>query len=143
MGTGYFKVHVSEEVLKSLDIRKYDIIIICITCYKTTGDTCYHGFDWYTCSHKCHTGCTGRCHGSRTVRLKCLGYRTDCIWEFLLRRKYCNKCFLSKCSVSNLTTSRATGYFCLTYRVCREIILMNISLCCNICIKSINLLYFR
>jgi molecular chaperone DnaK (HSP70) len=50
--TRYLKVHVSEEVLKALDIRKYDIVIIRITRYKTAGNTCNHLLKRYTGSHK-------------------------------------------------------------------------------------------
>ena len=35
VGTCYLEVHISEEVLKSLDICKDQIIIICLTCYKS------------------------------------------------------------------------------------------------------------
>ena len=41
MGTGYLKVHIAEEVLKTLDIGQNDVIIISVTSYQTTGDTCY------------------------------------------------------------------------------------------------------
>ena len=42
--TGYLKVHISEEILKTLDIRKNKVIIICVTGNKTTGNTCNHCF---------------------------------------------------------------------------------------------------
>ena len=34
--TGYLEVHISEEVFESLNICKYKIIIICITCNQST-----------------------------------------------------------------------------------------------------------
>ena len=34
--TCYLEIHISEEIFKSLNISKYDIIIICLTCNKTT-----------------------------------------------------------------------------------------------------------
>ena len=50
--TGYLEVHVAEEIFKSLNICQQYIIIICLTGYKTTGNTCYHLLDRNTCSHQ-------------------------------------------------------------------------------------------
>ena len=50
--TSYLKVHISEEIFKTLNICKNNIIIICITCYKATRDTCNHTLNWNTSSHK-------------------------------------------------------------------------------------------
>ena len=50
--TGNLEVHVSKEILKSLDIGKNDVIIISISGYKTTGNTCDHLLNRNTCSHK-------------------------------------------------------------------------------------------
>ena len=50
--TCYLEVHISEEIFKSLNICKYDEIIVCIACYKTTAYTCNHLLDRNTCSHK-------------------------------------------------------------------------------------------
>ena len=52
MCSGYLEVHISEEVLKTLDIRKNDIIIVCLSCNQTTGNTCNRFFDRYTGSHQ-------------------------------------------------------------------------------------------
>ena len=35
MCTCYLEIHISEEILKTLDICKYKEIIICIACYKS------------------------------------------------------------------------------------------------------------
>ena len=35
VGTCNLKVHISEEILKSLDIRKHQIVIICFAGYQT------------------------------------------------------------------------------------------------------------
>ena len=61
MCSGYLEVHISEEVFQSLDICQYKVIIISITCYKSTGDSCYCRFDWYTCCHQSHRRCTYTC----------------------------------------------------------------------------------
>ena len=50
--TGYLKVHISEEIFKSLNICKQYIIIICITRNQTAGNTRYHLLNRYTRRHK-------------------------------------------------------------------------------------------
>ena len=50
--TGYLKVHISKEVFQTLNIRQKHEIFICITGYKTTGNTCNHLLNRYTCSHQ-------------------------------------------------------------------------------------------
>ena len=67
MSSGYLEVHVAKEVLKTLDISKNDIVIICVTCYKTTGNTCNRLLNRYTGSLKRHGGCTDTCLGGRSV----------------------------------------------------------------------------
>ena len=52
MSSGYFEVHVSEEIFQTLNICQKNEIIIGLSCNKTTGNTCYHRFNWYTCRHK-------------------------------------------------------------------------------------------
>jgi len=83
MCTCNLKVHISEEVFQALDICQNDVIIICSTCYQTTGNTCNRFTDRYTCCHKRHSRCTDTCLRSRTVRFECLRYCTDCVREFL------------------------------------------------------------
>ena len=142
MCSGYLEVHISEEVFKSLDICQNDIVIICFACYQTAGNTSYRFLDWYTCCHQRHSRCTDTCLRCRTVGFKCLRYSTDRIWEFLFAWKYRNQCSLSKCTMSDFTTSRSSGWFCLTYRVRWEVIVMHISLCSFKLIKSIKSLCF-
>ena len=81
MCTCNLEIHISEEVLKSLDICQYNVIIVCCACNKTTGDTGNRFADRYTCCHKGHGRCTDTCLRSRTVGFKCLRYSTDRIWE--------------------------------------------------------------
>ena len=140
MSTGNLKVHVTEEIFEALDIGKYKIIIIGITGNKTTGNTCNHILQRNTCCHQGHAGSTGRCHRGRTVGLKGLRNGTNCIRELFLGRKYRKQCTLSKSTMTNFTTSRSTARLGLTYRVGREIILMDITLLSYVRIKSINLL---
>ena len=92
MCTCNLKVHIAEEVFKTLDICKYKVIIICFTCHKTTGNTCNLFLNWNTCSHKGQCRCTNRCLRCRTIGFKCFGYCTDCIWEFFCAWKYRNQC---------------------------------------------------
>ena len=141
--TGNLKVHITKEVFQSLNICKYNIIIIGITSNQSTWDTCNHFLNRNTCSHKCHTRCTCRCHRCRSIRLKCLRYSADCIWEFLCRRKYRNQCTLCQCSMSNFTTSWSTWRLCFSNRVWWEVVMMHVTFYCYILIQTIYLLYFR
>ena len=109
MSTGYLKVHIAEEVFQTLDIGQNDVIVIGVTSYQTTGNTCYRSFDRYTCCHQGHTGCTDTCLRSRTVGFKSLRYGTDGIWELFLTRQYRNQRTLCQSSMTDLTTSRSSG----------------------------------
>ena len=141
--TSYLEVHVAEEVFQTLDIgQKYEIIVS-LTSYQTAGNTCYHLLDRHTCCHQGHTGCTGRSHGSGTVGLKGLGYTADCIRELFLTRQYRNQSSLSQCTMTDLTTSRSSGRFGLSYRVAREVVMMHVSLAYFMLIQSIQLLLLR
>ena len=42
MGTAHLEVHVSEEVLKALDICKHQVVVVGLSGHKTAGDTGYH-----------------------------------------------------------------------------------------------------
>ena len=52
MGTGYLEIHISKEVLKTLDIGKNQVIVIGITGHKTAGNTGNHALDRNTGSHQ-------------------------------------------------------------------------------------------
>ncbi len=41
------------------------------------------------------------------------------------------QCSLSQSAMTDLTSSRSTGWLCLTYRVGREVVMMHISSCCT------------
>ena len=127
MCTCHLEIHIAEEILQTLDIGQNDIIIIGLAGYQTTGDTCYRFFDRYTCCHQRHGRCTDTCLRSRSVGFECLRYGTDRIWEFFLTWQYRNQSFLSQCAMTDLTTSRSTARFCLTYRVGREVIVMHVT----------------
>mgnify|MGYP007016850406 CR=1 FL=1 len=49
--TGYLKVHISEEVLETLDICQNNVIVIGIPGHKTAGNTCHHSLERYSGSH--------------------------------------------------------------------------------------------
>ena len=142
MGTGYFKVHVSKEVFQTLDIGKNNVIIVCVTCHKTCGDTCYRLLDRDTCCHQRQSRCTYACLRCGTIGFHGLGYSTDCIRKLFLCRKYRYQGLLCQCSVTDLTTSRTSAGLCLTNRVAREVIMMHISLGCHIDINTIHFLCF-
>ena len=127
--TGNLKVHITEEVLDALDIHEYEEVILILFIYdKTCRNTSYRLFDRNTCIHKSQCACTDRTLGCRTVRHQDLGYGTDRIREFFLRRKYRNKGSLSKSTMTDLTASRRTGSFCLTNRIARHVVVMHITL---------------
>ena len=126
--TCYLEVHISKEILQTLDIcqneynhhrshrlpdhRKYLLLQL---------------LDRYTGCHQGHAGCTDTCLRSRTVGFKGLGYGTDRIWELFLTWQYRNQSSLCQCAMTDLTTSRSSGRLCLTYRVAREVIMMHIT----------------
>jgi len=143
MCTGYFKVHISEEVFQSLDIGKNKIVIVCISSYKTCGNTGYCSFDRYSGCHKRHTGCAYACLWSRAVWFKCFRYCTDGIWKFGFAWKYREKSSFCQRTMSDLTSSRSSWRFCFTYRIWREIIMVHISLSRFWFIKTVKSLCFR
>ena len=49
--TGYLEVHISEEVLETLDICQNNVIVIGISGHKTAGNTCHHSLERYSGSH--------------------------------------------------------------------------------------------
>ena len=59
--TCYLEIHVSKEIFQSLDVCQNDVIIIALTGYQTTGNTCDCRFDRYTGCHQGHAGCTDTC----------------------------------------------------------------------------------
>ena len=91
VSTAYLEVHIAEEVLQTLDIGQNDIIVICLACYQTAGDTSYRSLIGTPAAIKGHTGCTDTCLGGGTVGLQSLRYGTDRIRELFLARKYRNK----------------------------------------------------
>ena len=143
MCSGYLKVHIAKKVFQTLNICQNNVIIICLTCYQTTGNSCNRLLDRYTCCHQRHCRCTNTCLRSRSIGFKSLRYCTDRIRELFFTRKYRYQCFLSQCSMSDLTTSRSSGRFCFTNRVRWEIIMMHITFACNILIQSVYFLNFR
>ena len=140
VSTAYLEVHVSEEVLKTLDIGKNDVIVVCLACYKTAGDTGYHSLDRNTCCHKGQGRCTDAGLGCGTVGLHCLRYSTDRVRELFLAREYRYKGTLSKSAMTDLTASRSSGRLCLAYGEGREVVVVHISLCCLILIKTVKTL---
>ena len=48
--TGYLEVHISEEVLETLDICQNNVIVIGISGHKTAGNT-HHSLERYSGSH--------------------------------------------------------------------------------------------
>ena len=117
MCSGDLEVHIAEEILKTLNICQNDVVIVCLACHKTAGDTCYCLLDRNTGCHQSHGGGADRSLRCGTIGLECLRYGTDCVRELLSGRKYRYEGFLSECSVTDLTASRSSGRFCLTDRV--------------------------
>ena len=120
----YLKVHIAEEILKTLYIGKYQILIIALSGNQTAGNSRNRLSDRYTGRHQGHAGCTGGSHGSGTVRLHGLGNGTNRIGELFYRRKHRNQSLLSKSTVSDFSSSRPSGSLCFTYGISREVILV-------------------
>ena len=128
MRTGYFKVHITEKVFQPLNISQHNVILIRITGHQTTRNTSNHLLNRHACRHQRHTGSACGCHRGGTVGLKSLGHGTDCIWEFLLGRKYRYQSSLCQRAMPNFTPSRPSAGLCLPYGIRREIIMMHITL---------------
>ena len=111
---GHLKVHISEEVLQTLDVCQYNVIVIGLSSYQTAGDARYHALNGHTRCHQGHGRCTDTCLGCGSVGFKGFGNRTDSIWEFCFAGKYRHQCTLCQCSVTDLTASRSSGRLCFT-----------------------------
>ncbi len=126
--TGYLEVHISEEVLQTLDICQNDVIVISITGYQTTGNTCNHAL----------IGTPAAIKDMQDAQVDAMEVEPfDSNVSDTVRIAYGNsssdgstgiKCSLSQCSVTDLTASRSSGWFGLAYRIGREVVLMHVSL---------------
>ncbi len=141
ISTRYLEIHVTEEIFQSLNIRQQYKIIVRLSGHKSAGNACNHFSDRNTCRHQRHTGSTGGRHGSRTVRFKRLGYGTDRIRKFFLRRKHGKKRTLCKRAMTDLAASRSTADLRLPNGVGREIIMVHIAFCRRIFVKPVHSLY--
>ena len=124
----YLKVHIAEEILKTLNIGEYQIILVTLSGNQTAGNARNRLSNRHTGSHQGHTGCTGGSHGSGTVGLHRLGNGTNGIGELLYRRKHRNQGLLCEGTVSDFSSSRTSGSLCLSYRISREVVLVKIAL---------------
>ena len=140
MGSGHLEVHVAEEVFQTLDIGQQDKIVIGIARHQTAGNTCNLLLDRNAGCHQCHAACAGRSHGGGTVGFEGLGDRTDGIRELFHARKDRQKGSLSQCTVSDFTAARSSGDLGLTDGVCREVVLVQISLLSDVGIHALNAL---
>ena len=126
------KVHIPKEVLKSLNIGQDDVIIIGISGYKSAGNAGNLLLNRNTGSHQGHRRRTNGCLRGGAVRLEGFGDAADRVREIFLGRNHRQKSSLSERAMPDLTASRASGRLCLTDRVGREVILVNIPLLCDI-----------
>ncbi len=140
MSTGYFKVHIAEEIFKALNICQYNIVVIGISGNKSGRNTSHLLFDRNTGRHQRHGRCTDTRLRCRAIGFKCLGNCTNRIREFFHTRKYRNQSLFSQGTMADLTTSRSSGRFCFTNRVGREIVMVHITFGCHIDIDAINTL---
>ena len=142
MGTGHLKVHITKEVLKALDICQNNIIVICLTGYKSGGNTSHLFLDRNTGRHQRHGGRTDTGLGCGTIGFKCFRNSTNRIREFLYAWKYRNQSFFGQCAMADLAASRSSGRFCFSDRVGREIVMVHITFGCHINVNTVNTLCF-
>ena len=126
MGSANLKVHVSEEVFQSLDIRQNKVIIVCLSGHQSAGNSGHHALDGHACRHQGQRGSTDAGLGSGTVGFHGLGYGTDCVGEFLFAGKYRNKSTLCKGAMADFPASRSSGRLCLTDGEGRKVIMVHI-----------------
>ena len=139
MSTANLEVHIAKEVLKTLNVNHCHEVITVGESDKSAGDSGNRSLDRNSGIHKCECGATNRTLRSRTVRRKNLGNKSHSVGKFLNRGNYRSKCSLSKCAMTDLTSSGASAGLGFTYRIAREIVLVHISLCFFL-VKSVELL---
>ena len=137
VGSCHLEVHIAEEILQSLDIRKHEIIIVRIPCHKSCRNTCHSRLNRYACRHQGHRRSTHTRLGCGTIGLKGLRYRTDRIRKLCLVWKHRHQSALCQSTVPDLAASRTSGRSCLADRIGREIIVVHISLGCLRLIKPV------
>ena len=135
--TCHLEIHIAEEIFQSLDVGQQYIVIVRISCYQATGNTCHHLFHRHPCRHQGHTGSAGGRHRCGTVGLECLRNRADRIGEFFRGRQYRQKRPFCQSPMTDLTTPRPSGRLCLAHRIGREIIVMHIAFADFILIQSV------
>ena len=131
--TGNLKVHVTEVILHTLNIRQYGVLSVFLIHDQTHGNTSHRRLDRYTSRHQRHGSGTDGCLGGRTVGFGYLGYRTNRVREILNTWQYLGQCTLTQCTMTDLTTARASHTSCFSYGIRREVIVMHEALRLHLC----------
>ena len=126
LGSGNLKVHITEEVLKSLNVDHGHKAVA--LGYKAAGNSGDGSLDGYACIHKSKCGTTDGSLGGGTVGRKNFRNKAEGIGELLLVGNYRNESTLGKGTVTDLATAGAAAGTGLTNRVGGEIVLMHITL---------------
>ena len=126
MSAAYFKVHISEKVLKPLNVHHSHPAFALGD--KTTGNARYGGFYGNTRVHKGQSGAAYRSLRGRTVGGQNLGNKPDSVGKFLNGWNNRLQRSLSKCAVSYFTPSRSSAGLSFAYGVGWEIVVVHIAL---------------
>ncbi len=125
-GAAHLEVHVTEEVLKTLDVGQDDDVVAFLD--KAHGNAGNGSLDRHARIHQRKGGSTGGSHGRRAVRLKHLGNHADGVGELLLGGDHRQKRALGKGAVAHLATLRGAHASNLAGAVRREVVLMHVAL---------------
>ena len=128
MCTCYLKVHITEEVLKALNINHCHPTVA--LCDKTAWDTCNRSLNRNTCVHKSKSWTADWTLWSWTVWRKNFRNKAKCIREFFYRRNYRNESSFCKSTVTDFSSSWTSRWSNFTYRVRWEVVVVHISLFC-------------
>ena len=134
--TSYLKVHIASKILCIhqicqhiclIDIVSSNILTLLDIHHQPHRYTRHWPLQRHTGIHQRETTRTGRGHAGRTILRHDFRYRTNCIWEFLLSRKYWHQRTLSKISMPDFTAPRRTKSSYLTDSIGWCIIMMHIT----------------
>ena len=126
LGAADLEVHIAEEVFKTLNVNHGHETVAFGN--KTAGDTCNGSLDGNTGCHQRKRGAADGCLRSGAVGGQNFGNKADGVGEFFHRGKYGDECSFGKCAVTDLTSAGASGGLGFTDRVCREVVVVDVSL---------------
>ncbi len=125
--TSDLEIHISEEILLSLDIREDDVFTSRIIEDHTHSNTWNRRRDRDTSIHESECRSTDWAHWARTITGMNFRDDTDCVAEFFYFWEDRHECFFSEVSMADFTTTNSTHHLYLTDWVRREVVVMHVA----------------